>query len=308
MNAITPHPDFIQSDFPVSPPLGAEPVPASAEGAEDQDRFSIFTPRAQGEFLKSLQFNGNVRLACRAARVSAQTAYRARRRSPGFARAWDVALLAARDHAEQVLADRALNGVEEAVFYHGEEVARRRRYDSRLLLAHLARLDKLAERPELHAALGLLDEQIEGLFEGTPISDNVPPANPWQNPVPPVPSCRYCGGQCETPGAELGPEDCRWLLDRYDRMEAARPKGAKETYELTPDGDRFGEIDKLQLEAFEADGHEWWLVTTEEEMMASILHNYEEEGEDEYEGEELAGEGALVGDGPAGDDAEGDGR
>jgi hypothetical protein len=31
------------------------------------------------------------------------------------------------------------------VFYHGEEVARRRRYDSRLLLAHLARLDRLCE-------------------------------------------------------------------------------------------------------------------------------------------------------------------
>ena len=51
----------------------------------------------------------------------------------------------ARDHAEQVLADRALNGVEEKVFYHGEEVATRTRYDSRLLLAHLARLDAKAK-------------------------------------------------------------------------------------------------------------------------------------------------------------------
>lgn len=42
-----------------------------------------------------------------------------------------------------MLADRALNGVKENVFYHLEEVARRRRYDSRLLLAHLARLDRL---------------------------------------------------------------------------------------------------------------------------------------------------------------------
>ncbi|MEZ5682556.1 MAG: hypothetical protein R3E14_14805 [Erythrobacter sp.] len=34
---------------------------------------AIFTPPAQGQFLKSLQFDGNVRLACRAARVSART-------------------------------------------------------------------------------------------------------------------------------------------------------------------------------------------------------------------------------------------
>jgi hypothetical protein len=250
------------------------------------EHHTIFTPRAQGEFLKSLQFNGNVRLACRAARVSAQTAYRARRRSPGFARAWDAGLLAARDHAEQVLADRALNGVEEAVFYHGEEVARRRRYDSRLLLAHLARLDKLAERAELHAALGLLEGQIEALAEGVAIPDPVPASDLSQDPVPPVPSCRDCGGQCDTPGARLGPEDCQWLGNRLDRMDAARPKGAKESHLLTPEGDPEGAIEALQLEAFEADGHEWWLVTTEAEMLDSILWNYEDKNEDAGEGGE----------------------
>jgi len=250
----------------------------------DQDRFSIFTPRAQGEFLKSLQFSGNVRLACRAARVSAQTAYRARRRSPGLARAWDAALLAARDHAEQVLADRALNGVEEAVFYHGEEVARRRRYDSRLLLAHLARLDRLAERPELHAALGLLEGQIDCLCEGFPIPDTVPPENTSQDPVPCVPSCRVspscepceeCGGQCYDPQADLGPQDCQWLGNRLDRMHAARPAGAKLPHQITPEGDPEGVIEELQLEAFESEGHEWWLVTTEAEMLDSILWNYD---------------------------------
>ena len=101
---------------------------ASTAGPHGEGR-SVFSPRRQAEFLASLQLFGNVRLACRAARISAQTAYRQRR-------AWDAALLAARAHAEATLADRALNGVEEAVFYHGEEVARRRRYDSRLLLAH----------------------------------------------------------------------------------------------------------------------------------------------------------------------------
>jgi len=105
----------------------------------------LLTPRKQAAFCKALAGHGNVRLACRAVSVSPQTAYRARRASAQFRQCWDAALVIAREQVEQVLADRAINGVEEKVFYHGEEVATRRRYDSRLLLAHLARLDRNAE-------------------------------------------------------------------------------------------------------------------------------------------------------------------
>lgn len=115
------------------------------------------------DFLESLMTMGSVAIACQRAGVARQTAYRTRRRSPGFARAWDAALLAARTVAETELAERAINGVEEAVYYHGEEVARRRHFDSRLLLAHLARLDKAAERLDLAATLPQLDDQIEVL-------------------------------------------------------------------------------------------------------------------------------------------------
>jgi hypothetical protein len=69
-------------------------------------------------------------------------------------------------------------------------------------------------------------------------------------------------------------------------MDAARPKGAKESHLLTPEGDPEGAIEALQLEAFEADGHEWWLVTTEAEMLDSILWNYEDKNEDAGEGGE----------------------
>ena len=127
---------------------------------------SIFSPRRQAEFLQHLQLFGNVRLAAKAARVSAQTAYRQRRASPALRKAWDAALLAARDHAEQVLASRALDGWEEAVFYHGEEVARRRRYSDRLLLAHLARLDRLEEREEVADTIEVLDGVIDALRGG----------------------------------------------------------------------------------------------------------------------------------------------
>jgi hypothetical protein len=109
--------------------------------------YKAFTPARQVRFLDWLAASGNVRSACARVGISAQAAYCARRRGGRFAAGWAAALVCARDHAEAVLADRALNGVEEAVFYHGEEVARRRRFDGRLLLAHLARLDRRCDAP-----------------------------------------------------------------------------------------------------------------------------------------------------------------
>ena len=233
---------------------------------------TILTPERQADFLASLQLYGNVRLACRAASVSPQTAYRARRRLAGFARGWDAALLSARAHAEEVLADRAINGVEEAVFYHGEEIARRRRFDSRLLLAHLARLDRLEARDDVAATLPLLDDQIDALRRG----EDLPPAPPEkeaQDCVPPVPSC-----SCEY--AESGEEGEGWPEDdpgewddwpgedgastplsrRLDAMDAARPDDALLPHQL---GDA-DEVEYWQLTAFEAGQDNWWLVLGED--------------------------------------------
>ena len=95
-------------------------------------------------FLENLSVTGSVRSAACAAGVSHQSAYRARRGQGHFRLAWDAALVAARAHAADTLACRAIDGVEEKVFYHGEEIATRTRYSDRLLLAHLARLDKHA--------------------------------------------------------------------------------------------------------------------------------------------------------------------
>ncbi|MDJ0978046.1 MAG: hypothetical protein QNI87_05880 [Erythrobacter sp.] len=272
----------------LSPSPGAEPVPTSAERA----RYTILTDNRQAVFLKSLQLFGNVRLACRSASVSAQTAYRARRRSAGFALAWDAALVAARAHAEATLADRAINGVEEAVFYHGEEVARRKRYDSRLLLAHLARLDRLEEREEVAEALPLLDEAIERLEEGVSLEDSMTPtvrpelAGPEegaqrerapfssargakedaglrqaqherkfepQDRVPPVPSCRN--------GARGKGEEALPPVERRLRaMEAARPEGALKPHQLASEDRDAGEVEQAQLAAFEAGEARWWEV------------------------------------------------
>lgn len=237
-------------------------------------RFTVLTPNRQASFLENLAQFGNVRLACRAATISPQTAYRARRASPGFARAWDACLVNARTRAEEVLADRALNGIEEQVFYHGEEVATRRRYSDRLLLAHLARLDRLETREDVAATLPLLDAQIEALRRGEELPEALPEyladgaaENEPLDCVPGVPSC----GTYPAPIQRDDPSDPMWLGNRLDRMDDARPAGAKEPHQMARDCNESGEIEAVQLEAFEAGLDEWWLVKSEEELEAARL-------------------------------------
>ncbi|WP_375289471.1 hypothetical protein [Qipengyuania sp.] len=104
-----------------------------------------WTAEAKVQFLDRLATHGNARAACRAVGLSAESAYRLRRRDAQFARAWNAAVLLGRDNSVELLSERAIEGVEEDIYFRGELVGTRRRYDSRLLLAHLARLDKLAD-------------------------------------------------------------------------------------------------------------------------------------------------------------------
>ncbi|MEM6826571.1 MAG: hypothetical protein AAF553_01355 [Pseudomonadota bacterium] len=125
-----------------------------------------FTRALQARFLKRLAECGEVRVAASTLGVSHQTVYRVRRACRVFAQGWDAALLVARERAEDILATRAMHGVEEEVYYHGEVVATRRRYDARLLLAHLARLDRKAEQADIAALADRFDAVIEA-FEAS---------------------------------------------------------------------------------------------------------------------------------------------
>jgi hypothetical protein len=123
-------------------------------------RHDGWTPERKVCFLDRLAARGNVRLACRAAGMSPEAAYRLRRRDPLFARGWAAALVKAREVTEQVLAERAIDGVEEKVWYRGELIDTRLRFDARLLLAHMARLDKLADEEAAGADAGRFDELL----------------------------------------------------------------------------------------------------------------------------------------------------
>ncbi|MEP2495992.1 MAG: hypothetical protein ABJH21_16205, partial [Parasphingorhabdus sp.] len=103
-------------------------------------------PDIRVKFLEALAHTGNVGAAAMWVQRTRQSAYALKRRDVDFARAWLAALVLAREAAQDALQERAIEGVEEEIFYHGEVVATRRRYDSRLLLALLARLDKVAEQ------------------------------------------------------------------------------------------------------------------------------------------------------------------
>lgn len=120
-------------------PAPAQPPCAAA--SQHEDRPDRFTPERRAQFLTVLAEAGSVRAACARVGVSAECVYRLRRRDPAFAAGWDGALVLARRAAEDLLAQRALEGLDEPIFYRGEQVGSRLRFDGRLLLAHLARLD-----------------------------------------------------------------------------------------------------------------------------------------------------------------------
>ena len=108
-------------------------------------RLTGWTPQVKCGFLEALARCGNVRDAAAFVSMSREGAYKLRRRDRAFALAWEGALVQARELAEDVLQDKALNGITEQLSYHGEVIDTRTRFDGRLLLALLGRLDKRAE-------------------------------------------------------------------------------------------------------------------------------------------------------------------
>lgn len=126
-------------------------------------RHDGWTPEVRVKFLEALANCGNILAAATFVQRSRTSAYNLKRRDIDFSRGWDAALLLARDVATDFLQDRAINGVEEDIYHQGEVIGTRRRYDSRLLLAHISRLDKLAERVSVSRGAARFDEMLEAI-------------------------------------------------------------------------------------------------------------------------------------------------
>ena len=272
MTAFTPNLPALIADLP---------GPGSKPGAGCRKPQTEFTRERQVRFLENLAVSGSVRSAVTAAGVSHQTAYRARRSQAPFRLAWDAALLAARVHAESVLASRAIDGVEEKVFYHGEQIDTRIRYSDRLLLAHLGRLDRLADDPRAAAVAEDFDAALARFEAGEAVLAPEPePAEPPAEKLSPEP----CNTRSMSCGFEAGgwdgedewedededgidwddPEEAAAELARIEAaMAADRPAAAPRLTGAGPDGtalDPGGLIADAQWQAFANGVPRWWLV------------------------------------------------
>jgi hypothetical protein len=119
-----------------------------------------WTAERTTQFLNHLANDGSVRAACARVGMSREAAYQLRRRDALFARAWNAALVLAREASAEVLEDRAIHGVVEEIWFRGDLVGTRRKFDSRLLLAHMARLDRIAGEGEAGEDAARFDELL----------------------------------------------------------------------------------------------------------------------------------------------------
>ncbi|MEG8045259.1 hypothetical protein QP175_02940 [Sphingomonas aerolata] len=133
------HPDAHQ---PAREALELMP-PDAACGSRRQDGWSAANQRS---FLEALAEGHGVDVAARRVGLSATSAYAFRRTAKGavFALGWRAAALVARDSIAETLLVRALEGTVDTIV-RGETVITRHKYDNRLGLALLARLDRQAE-------------------------------------------------------------------------------------------------------------------------------------------------------------------
>ncbi|MDB5668514.1 MAG: hypothetical protein JWL74_1464 [Alphaproteobacteria bacterium] len=165
----TSSPDAPSTDAAVSLPTSTEPVkrigwaechlpevvdsldprhPETAFTETRRLRQDGWTPERKRQFLERIAECGVVKEACLAAGMSARAAYNLRDRDPLFAAGWDAAFVMARSRLADEAFSRSMNGVVERIYKDGAIVAERHRYDNRLTMAVLARLDSRVDRAE----------------------------------------------------------------------------------------------------------------------------------------------------------------
>lgn len=107
-----------------------------------------WTPKARAKFLDTLGRLGNVTLAAEACGLSRARAYQIRESDQAFADEWDAAEAEAADRLEAEAWRRAVEGVDEPVFFKDEQVGTIKKYSDTLLVTLLTahKPDKYAKR------------------------------------------------------------------------------------------------------------------------------------------------------------------
>jgi hypothetical protein len=157
-----------------TPPLPAASLPAAA--AEPfalvpvRQRHDGWTPQRQRAFIEALAETLSVAQAAARVGMSEASAYALRRRAgaQGFGAAWDAALRqGVRHRLAPFLLDQAVRGRIVRRFYHGQLISEELVHSERLLLALLARADRLfPPTDESDAALADWDATLDALESG----------------------------------------------------------------------------------------------------------------------------------------------
>lgn len=121
-------------------------------------RHDGWTPFSRRLFLQVLSETGKISTACEWTGLTRQSAYALRARDALFAAGWDAACELARAPLADALYEKAIDGVTDTILKDGKIVAERRRFDSRLSIAVLHRLDKRCDR-----AAGLGSHHLEAV-------------------------------------------------------------------------------------------------------------------------------------------------
>jgi hypothetical protein len=232
--------------------LEAWPVDANAPPPARAPRHDGWDPVKERRFIETLADTGVVADACRAAKMSRNAAYERRRSAAGraFALAWDAAILISRGAVGDDVMSRSRHGVIDRVYRNGELVAERHRYDNRLTMAVLTRLDRLAEglgenAPVVRAVAQEFDQFLDLLPRGVEGAEAFLAAR-FPAPLPdgkPVPVEEPPGVRGETPPS--GSEQA--LLARLD---AYRQFGVALPAEID-----LGELDAVEMERWT--GEQW---------------------------------------------------
>lgn len=196
-------------------------------------RHDGWTPVRQDAFIRALAETACVEEACAAVGMSPRSAYalRARADAGSFRQAWDAAL----DYAVIRLADamlgRALNGVATPIFYQGQQIGERRRFDERLATFILRTraperygkwLDAMqAHRPHPDGAAIVLRHALDALADDT-LADAAGRPRPARAPLKTV---RLMDDPAERAEVERAEEAER------RREDAARHRNFQETVE-----------------------------------------------------------------------------
>ncbi|HYD36445.1 MAG TPA: hypothetical protein VEA60_02460, partial [Allosphingosinicella sp.] len=131
------------------------PDPENAFTETRRLRHDGWTPERKRLFLERFAQCGIFVEACEAAGMSARAAYNLRDRDPLFAAGLDAASVKARAPLADEAYSRARNGVVERIYRDGVVVAEKHRYDNRLTMAVLTRLDSRIDRAEEKGAAHL---------------------------------------------------------------------------------------------------------------------------------------------------------